>query len=153
MEDLETHLQRQLHWISAADGKATPIFAIDTAMLAVLAALVHDKTSWTIFPAIVGTLAALLLVGSVGALAVAAFPRTTGPKGSLLFFGGICEYDEQNFLTQINQAQPLDLRRDYARQIYRNAQIANIKYWWVKAAMIAMFASVIPWLIAIYLLY
>jgi len=153
MEDLERHLQRQLHWIGAADAKVGPVFAIDTAMLAVLSALIPERQAWSIFPAIVAALSGLLLLGSIIALAVATFPRTKGPKGSVLFFGGISDYDEEEFIRRITMAPTEDMRRDYARQIYRNAQIATAKYRFVKFAMIGTFSAVIPWLLAIYALY
>jgi len=153
MQDLDSHLERQLHWIGAADGKATTIFAIDTAMLAVLAALTPQKDAWTVFPAIVATIAAVLLLTSIGGLAAATFPRVAGPKGSLLFFGGICEYDEEDFVKRLTHPDLSEMTRDYARQVYRNAQIAKTKYWCIKIAMIAIFIAVLPWLLAIYALY
>jgi len=146
-------LSRQLQWIAAADGKVTPVFAIDAAMLGVLAALVPPIGQWSISAAITASLAGVPLVGSIACLALAAFPRLSGPKGSLTFFGGITTLSEGDYLKRMSSGVNQDLIEDIYRQVYRNAEIAAGKYSFIKWAMILMFGSVPFWLIAVWLMY
>ena len=94
IEFLEVNLTRQLAWIAAADSKSTFIFAIDTAMLGVLAAVSPKSASgWAVAPSVFGAFAAVLVLASLLFLSFASFPRTKGPKSSLVFFGGIVQRD------------------------------------------------------------
>src|SRR5439155_4799082 len=98
-------LSRNLSWVAAADSKVTPVLAIDTAMLGVLAAFVPSAASWKAVPAILTAISALLLCGSVVNLIVATFPRLSGPRASLVFFGGISSFERDNYVTQFLSSQ------------------------------------------------
>lgn len=78
-------LERQLHWISAADMKVGVVVAIDTAMLGGLAAAfasTQERTGW----AIAACILALGLAGvGLFCAALAVFPRLDGPPDSMLF--------------------------------------------------------------------
>src|SRR5688572_28892505 len=86
---LETTLNRLLTMIAAAEGRTGLILALDTAMLGVLAALAPRAPAWSVAPAVWSTVAAILLVASLIFLLVSSFPRTSGPRGSRVFFEGI----------------------------------------------------------------
>lgn len=146
-------LERNLAWIAAADSKVTPILAVDTAMLGVLAALVPAAASWRALPAVLAAVSALFLFGSVTSLVVATFPRLAGPKASLVFFGGIAGFEREQYVAQLLSAQNVDVAKDMAQQCHRNAEIAATKYWCVKWAMILLFAALPFWLAGISLLY
>ena len=146
-------LSRQLQWIAAADGKVAPVFAIDAAMLGVLAVLVPPIGQWSISAAIAASLSGIPLVGSVACLALAAFPRLNGPKGSITFFGGITNLSEGDYLKRMSLGINQHLIEDVYRQVYRNAEIAAKKFGFIKWAMILMFGSVPFWLIAVWLMY
>ncbi len=77
-------LSKQLLWISAADSKVAPIFAINAAMLGILASLIPPISKWIIFAAITTTLSIIPLIVSVVFLACVTFPRLSGPKGSYI---------------------------------------------------------------------
>lgn len=146
-------MDRQLVWISAADSKVAPILAISTAMLGVLAALVPDPKNWTILAALTAAGATIALLFALFALFLAAFPRTTGPLGSLIFFGGIVTKGIDKYVEELVAVTDDDLVRDLGQQIHRNAEIANAKYRWVRYAGIALFVSLLPWVLAVYILY
>lgn len=146
-------LDRQLVWISAADAKVGPILAMATAMLGVLAALVPEPTEWTILTALASAAAAVALLFALVALFLAAFPRTTGPLGSIIFFGGIVSKDIKAYEDALLTTADDELIRDLARQIHRNAEIADIKYRWVRRAGVSLFVSLLPWLLAVFTLY
>lgn len=150
---LENTLARLLQWISAADSKTGPVLAIDTAMLGALAALTPQPGKWTVLMALSAALTLTLLGVSIGYLFLAAYPRTKGPEGSLVFFGGIIEQQEEEFIDDILSVDPDRYARDLARQCYRNAEIAAEKFEHVKTATKVCLWAIAPWTLAIWLMY
>ena len=150
---LETTLARLLEWIRSADSKIAPILAIDTSMLAIIAALVPKPTQWTIVSAVIGVIAVVPLLVSLLFLFLAAFPHTKGPKPSIFYFEGIKAQDPDDYLAQVHALTNDQVLSDLAKQCHRNAEIASIKYGHIKTAITAMFISVIPWLVLVFLLY
>ncbi|MBW9263725.1 MAG: hypothetical protein K1564_19360 [Candidatus Thiodiazotropha sp. (ex. Lucinisca nassula)] len=153
IERAEKVLTLQLEWVKTADSKVPPLFAIDIAMLGLLAALVKVLPSWTIPAAIACSIATIPLLLSLFSLALAMFPRLDGPKESKVFFGGITKQSEKNFKENFFSDDGSDYRDDILSQAYRNAEIASKKYSNIKFAFIFTFSSAIPWVIAVYLLY
>lgn len=152
-ELLDSILSRNLEWVAAADSKIAPLLAIDTALLGVLAALVPKSSDWLALPAIAASLCAILLIASLVCLVVANFPRLSGPKGSLIFFGGIAEYDRDTYCKKVSSGFTTELLQDYAYQCHRNAEIAKSKFHLVKWASILLFSSLPFFFVAISLLY
>lgn len=152
-EFVEKALDLQLRWIAAADSRISLLLPLGTAMLTVLAALSPEASDWTVFPGIVATISVILLLGALMCAAVASFPRTEGPKSSLLFFGGIVTKTADKYLKSIAELSTDDIIDDLAHQCHRNAQIAHHKFFWVKAGMISLLSSIAPWLLTIYSLY
>jgi hypothetical protein len=152
-EILEKTLERMLYWIAAADNKVAPVLAIDTAMLGILAAIAPKPGAWTLAAVITTLLALSLLFLSLGFLFYASFPRTHGPKGSLVFFGGITERKRSVFVAEITNVQVHQYCEDLAAQCYRNAEIAGLKYRYLRLAMTMLLAAIIPWMLAVYVLY
>lgn len=153
LERLDGILERQLTWIGAADAKATLVFAVDSGMLAVLASVLPRPGSWSVLTGILACFAAACLIGSVTCVVAANWPRLLGPKGSVVYFGGICSIEEEQYTERIRSVATGDLVEDYARQCHRNATIAHAKYVWVQRASAVMCASLPAWLVAIWLLY
>ncbi|CAA6677071.1 MULTISPECIES: Pycsar system effector family protein [unclassified Lentimonas] len=152
-ELLQEILNRQLNWIAAADSRIGLILPLSTVMLSVLAALSPDADSWTMLSAITSAISAILLFASIICAAIGSFPRTSGPKGSVVYFGGIVTRDNKEYSQAINDLSDEALQEDLANQCHRNAQIAGHKFSWVKRGMIALFASIIPWVFSVYSLY
>ena len=151
---LEKNLARQISWISAADSKISFVFAIDTAMLGLLAAVSPKAaSSWAVAPAIFAAFAALCGLASLAFLSLASFPRTKGPKSSLIFFGGIARRDVDQFRKAACEMSTESHFDDLCVQCHRNAEIAKRKFVWVQRALVALYLSVAPWCLAIYLLY
>lgn len=153
LAELGASLARQLAWIAAADNKIAPVFAIDTAMLGLLAGLLPGASNITTAIAVVCAIAALMLVASVVFLAHAAFPRLDGPKESMVFFGGIAKQSESGFIERAMRGPTPEYLSDLARQIYRNSEIATIKFSSVRTSMILMFATVPFWVVSVFLMY
>ena len=151
---LEANLTRHLHWIGAADSKAAFAFTMDTAMLGVLAAVApQTSAAWSIPPAIAASFAAALLLASLLFVSISAFPRTEGPKGSLIYFGGVSGRDLAKFKGELRALTDDGYLDDLASQCHRNAEIATRKYRWVQRSLLSMYMSVLPWAVALCLLF
>ena len=152
-ELLEKNLARNLAWITAADSRVSPLFAINTAMLGVVAALLPKPALWEKLPLVTAVLTVICLGVSLVCIFLTTIPRTTGPKSSLLFFGGIAQKDAQQYLQAIQAHKDDDYVQDLAFQVHRNAEIAAAKFKWIGCAMRWTLIGVLPWLFTIFLLY
>jgi hypothetical protein len=146
-------LDRNLYWIGAADTKATLLFAIMSAMLAVLVALVPCKNQWTFISTICFSISALILLAGIAFIIFASFPRLKGPRNSLVYFGGIASHDENHYIQKVIVGLTDEFLIDLAKQCHRNAEIAKSKYECIRYANISLFASLVFWLISIAILY
>jgi hypothetical protein len=143
--------ERQLAWIIAADTKIAAVVAIDTALLAGIAAAYSAsseaaRTEWTFAWAILSGTFSLL---SLGCAAIALHPKTTGPISSALFFGRIAELSLPDYRDKLMSTANKDLLEDWANQIHRNAEIAAFKYKWVARCINWSFLAAGPWLISV----
>ena len=150
---LESELTRLLEWVRAAESRLALILPLSTAMLGAIALLAPRISSWPVFSAIVSSFAVFFLVLSIVFAAIASFPRTTGPKGSLIFFGGIAALDLEQFSSATNCLTRDEYVSDLIKQCHRNAQIAQRKYAWVQRSMACLFVSSGPWVISLFELY
>lgn len=151
---LENNLSRQLGWIQATESKISFIFAINTALLGVLAALLPNTSdNWTIWLSIPVVFTSIALLLSILFLSLASFPRTKGPAGSVIYFGGIMEYTPSEFSTKVHAMKDQDYIADLLSQCHRNAEIVQKKYKWIKKAMISLYISILPWVLSLFLLY
>lgn len=150
---LDRILTKNLAWISGADTKGTLLFAVDSAMLAVMAALVPSMNLWRISSAIFSVLALICLGISVLYIIAASFPRLDGPRNSLIYFGGIAAHDEEQYVKKIMDGVTDELLVDFARQCHRNAEIAKIKYDMVRKAIVCTFLALPTWLASVWLMY
>jgi hypothetical protein len=146
-------LARQLGWIAASDTKAGFIFAMSTAMLGLLASAAPPYGSWTALGVCLTTVASLLLLAGVGSVVLTIFPRTKGPKLSVIFFGGIVNTGVDGFRSAIQSLTDETYEEDLTQQCHINATYAARKYFWVKVASVLLAVSVIPWLSAAYTLF
>jgi hypothetical protein len=149
----EAVLQHQLDWIRAVDSKTPVVIGVATAMLAVTGALSPAPANVTWVTGVLMAVGSLPLLGSIAWSAAATFPQTTGPRGSMIFFGGIASLTNTDYAKAVagrSDAQHLD---DLNAQCHRNAQIATAKYRAVRHAMGWLFVSTPLWLAACYFLY
>lgn len=151
---LEATLTRQLHWIDVADSKVTFGFAVNTTMLGVLAAMTPASSAgWSTVPAICASFAIAFELAALLFLSFASFPRTLGPKGSLLFFGGITQRNPDQYKQAVQSLSVKAYTNDLSEQCHRNAEIAAKKFSWVQRALTCVYLSVPPWGLSLWLLY
>ena len=153
VERLQDILDKQLLWISAADSRLALVLPLSTAMLGALAATAPKLTEWTLAGGIPASLAVLFLVLAIAFCSLAAFPRTHGPAGSIIFFEGIASRDLEKYRAQIDTADDAHYANDLIQQCHINAAIASAKFVWVKRSMRCLMLASIPWAIAIYVFY
>lgn len=152
-ELIEKTLSRLLEWIRAADAKIAPILAIDTSMLGVFAAFAATVSDWTTGCTLLAALAVVPLLLSLLFLSLAAFPRTEGPKGSVLYFEGIKSMEVDTYQSELLNLSEDTYLADLANQCHRNAEIASVKFKFVRISMVCLFIAIIPWLVVVYTLY
>ena len=153
IENLQYVLDKQLAWISAADSRLSLVLPLSTAMLGALAVYATGPSSWKLVAGIPAAFAIFFLCLSIIFCACASFPRTTGTKGSLIFFDGITSRDLNQFRSSVKSAQKSDLLDDLVQQCHINAQIASTKFTWVKRGMASMLIAMLPWAFAMYQFY
>ena len=146
-------LDRLLGWVRAAESRLALVLSLSTAMLGVLAALAPTASHWTVGAAVSAAFAAFFLLLSIAFAAFASFPRTTGPKGSLVYFGGISARDLPQYQEAIKSRTPEADLADLLGQCHRNAQIAERKYSWIQRSMACLFIAALPWAVSLFLLY
>ena len=124
-------LDKQLGWIAAADSKVAVIVALDTAVFATLATAYASAKAPIAWASLTSMATGALLVIALAFAAMSLFPRTDGPKQSILFFGPVATESRVDYTAAL-VASPFDkLHEDIAAQIHRNAEIAKVKHRWV----------------------
>lgn len=147
---LENSLERNLSWISKANSIANFQFSLETAMLGALVLIAPFDVPWPLLTITMTIVSFLFLIICIAFGSMVYFPRTEGSDGSLIFFGGISSFDLNDFSEKMKELKTDDYIFDLLHQTHRNAEIANIKYRWVKRGMIMLYVSLIPWLVSIY---
>lgn len=151
---LEENLARQLAWIVAAESKVPFVFTADTVMLGLLATLSPSAACyWSTGPAILASIAAALGLASLVCLSLASFPKTRGSKNSIIYFGGIAKRNATQYEEAVRNTSSESYLKDLSSQCHRNAEIASLKYKWIKRALVALYLAVGPWALTLYLLY
>ncbi len=153
-EHLEQVLEKQLSWIQSADAKAAIVLPISIAMTGTVAALAPKiMCSWEMISIFSIAVTFLLLVFSIIFLGLSTFPRTSGPKNSLIYFGGISRNSLEEFKSKALKLTSSAYTEDLINQIHRNAQIASIKHTAIKRSIICLYLVIIPWAYTVYILY
>lgn len=144
-------LERNLHWIAAAEVKTAVIVALDTAMLGALATAfsavsVGERIVWA---NVFSVIAAVCLLSALFCTAMSVLPRTDGPPSSFVFFGKIVKRAAADYADAFTRADTSSFLQDLLDQIHRNAEIACDKFRWVRNAMVWSFVALPPWVAAI----
>ena len=153
-EHLEKILDRQLSWIQSADSKAAIVLPMSIAMIGSIAALApKELCAWDSFSITLSAITSFFLLLSVVFLGLSTFPKTTGPEGSMIFFGGIASRSLEDYKEQSLKITSSTYTIDLINQIHRNAQIAGEKHMTIKRSIICLYIVIIPWALTVYTLY
>lgn len=149
----EACLARHLAWIGAADAKAGFIFAASTAMLGLLAAAAPKYGSWSALGVALAILSVSFLMISLVGVSAAVFPRSSGPKLSVIFFGGVAGRPIDEYRKDLIALDEEAYLEDLIEQCHINAEIASTKYAWVKRSSVALYVALPLWVAAAYILF
>jgi hypothetical protein len=142
-------LDRNLHWIGAAEVKTGVIVALNTAMLGGLAAAFSSDPQRSVAANLLAYSSAALLLIALFCAAMSVLPRTEGPATSFVFFGKIAKSSRSDYVDSFMRADKAAFLDDCLAQIHRNAEVACDKFRWVRNAMLWSFVAVLPWMGAI----
>jgi hypothetical protein len=146
----ESTLARLLEWIRAVDTKTPVVMAIATGMLGVVAALTPEPKELTAGIVTWMLIGVSPLLVTLALCALATFPQTTGPPGSLVYFGGIATRSLSEYVAAIRSRSKTAHLEDLLHQCHRNAEIAATKYRNVRRALFWLVAAIPAWLGTIY---
>jgi len=149
LEAASTQLDRVLGFFPRVETKISALFAVDVAMLALLAlnASANDLSVW--YLALLFGLSTLALVASIWFLYEASFPQLKGGDSSLVYFKEIARRTEANFIKEMRAADLKAYVDDLLGQVWRNSEILNAKFHGVRWAFICTAAAVPVWFVAL----
>ena len=145
-------LERQLTWIAAADAKVGVVVTLHVAMLGGLGAAYTAATAKSAWVNGMAGMYALLGLASLVCAAMALWPRTDGPKSSMVYFGCIAKGRCEDYFEAFEKKSDVDFLKDLADQVHRNAEIAQKKISFVGTAMKVAFGGALFWVVAVALL-
>lgn len=145
-------LERQLTWIAAADAKVGVVITLHVAMLGGLGAAYTAAAAKS--PWVNGMAAAYAILSLVSLIcaAMAIWPRTDGPKNSMIYFGCIVQGHSKDYVDDFKNKSDDFFLVDLTEQVHRNAQIAAKKISFVSTAMKVAFTGSLFWAVAVALL-
>lgn len=138
-------LNRVLGFFGRVESKASALFAINSALLAILCLNLSRNDIHIWYLAASAILAVCLILISHYFLYRCAFPSLKGGNNSLIYFREIANRTEAKFIDEFVSAGEDELTRDILGQVWRNAEILKIKFNSVKVAFILTAISLLPW--------
>jgi|ERR1700734_2149344 len=144
-------LDRVLGFFPRVDAKASVVLAVNTGMLAFLAAKVPplDMLAWWEIAAPILTI--LLLGISLWHLYKVSFPNLAGGHMSLVYFSEIALRTEAKFIEEFKKQSESDLANEFLAQVWRNSQILKEKFHSQKLAFVFLATAIPPWVISLVL--
>jgi hypothetical protein len=145
----ERQLDRIQSFFPRIDTRASALFAIAAGELAIAAVNVQldDFKLW--YVAIPAGLLSLLIIAVFVCLYLCAYPSLEGGNNSLIYFREISKLTETEYVRRYTSYVHSDRLNDLTGQIWRNAQIASLKYRYLKWATILLMASIVPWVVTL----
>jgi hypothetical protein len=149
LDTASEQLDRVLGFFPRVETKISALFAVDVAMLALLAinAISDDFSVW--YLALFFGLAVVGLGASICCLYHASFPQLKGGNNSLVYFREIARRTEADYIKSVRAVEIDAYAEDVLGQVWRNAEILTAKYHGVKLAFICTALSVPVWFLAL----
>jgi len=150
----ETTLGRLVATGTIADSRGGLVISSNVGMLGALVASFSVTTPQATGPWL-WLMTGLTLAGCVASLAMAAmaaFPRPGKRHDSLIFFGSIAEMPGDAYFDRLRSVSQIDFARDLADQCHRVAELAALKFRWVRRALAMMIVAALPWLVCLAML-
>jgi hypothetical protein len=132
------------------DGKISTLLAIETGMLAAMAAGVPGWPTLCGFSIATASITVLIIGVSFWFLYRGAFPRLKGGgETSLIYFRTIAKRTENQFMRDYKEQSHDSLADDVLGQVWRNSEILCAKYASLKWAFVTLGCAIVPWLITL----
>jgi hypothetical protein len=138
-----------LSFLPRVESKASVVLAIDTAMVAFLAANAPPFKSFSICLWVSSGLTVALVATSIVMLYRCSFPNLKGGHSSLVYFREIAKRTEHRFVKEFAEQTSQDYANDLLTQAHRNSEILSIKFNALKWAFALMALGIIPWIISL----
>ena len=142
-------LNRVLAFFPRVDAKMSVVLAVDTGMLAFLAAKIPSLTSLLPWEIAVALLPVALICGSLWHLYKGAFPSLEGGALSLIYFREIAKRTEAKFIDEFIKQSEEEYLKDMLGQVWRNSEILKEKFDHLKYAFILLALAILPWVVAL----
>jgi len=129
--------------IELADTKASILTAASAGLAGLLLLqpipTCNDGARYALLVAVVlALLSTLACLGTV-------FPRTaTEAHGSLLYYRAIRRFAESDYFARVSELTKADAERELAKETWELARTQELKYMWLKCALILFGSSVTP---------
>jgi Pycsar effector protein len=140
-----------LSFFSRVDAKMSVVLAVDTGMLAALAADSPPIKNLSWLMIIVAAITILLLGASIVFLYRGAFPSLKGGNASLIYFREIASRTEHKFIEEFTAQSDEQHVNDLLGQVWRNSEILKMKFDSLKIAFTLLAFAIIPWLVCLVL--
>jgi len=150
IQQADASLQRKLNWIARHDTRIAFVAGISIAMLGVLARASGSITKWDYNLYLIFGLAAILQFASLILIYYSQYPKTESRNSSLAFFGTIALLKLDEFQKRFKERTDDEYLNDLLCQIHINAEILSKKFHYLKSSLLLVAASIIPWLMALY---
>lgn len=141
-------LERQLHWIGAADVKAGGMIGAYMALAAIAATLL-DSANPTAAAKLLFLFAAIAMIPALGCAVTVFFPRDASKRRSSIFFREIEALDIERFMDAARRQTASQVIDDLLGQIHINARIAASKHDFAKHSIKFGAVSLAIWIGAV----
>ncbi|MEQ1695746.1 MAG: Pycsar system effector family protein [Hyphomicrobiaceae bacterium] len=142
-------LDRLLAFSPRVETKIAAVFAVDVAMLALLAMNANATDVKQAHLVALDTIVVIALAASIWFLCRATFPQLEGGGSSLVYFREIAGRTEVNFIKEMRDVDADQYTDDLLRQVWRNAEILTTKFEGMRNAFICTTLAVPFWFTAL----
>lgn len=149
IESAEKNLERILSFFERVESRSSVIFAINTAMLAFLAANCPSLKTFTEWYMYIVILPLILIAISFWNLYKCNFPKLKGGPSSLLYFREICRRTKSNYISEFKNLSDTNYLQDLLTQAWRNSEILSEKFSHLKYAYQSLALAIAPWVISL----
>ncbi len=149
LEVAERQLALVQSFMPRIDAKVSALFAIASAQIAVAAInlTATDLPKWYVTIPLAVFLITIAITFTN--LYRCAYPHLDGGHASLVYFAEIAKRRESDFIQQYTSISVADLTNDICGQIWRNSEIATLKFGYLKCATKFAMISLVPWSITL----
>lgn len=159
-EELEKSLLRVHEWIKSVDQKISIALVLEAGILVILlkptySFLMRIQPSQGLYITVLLVTALVLFGMAIIKAIVALAPRLRPPKdtSSILYFGSIAELDLKSFSKKVKKLKSTEYSDDLIHQIHVSSAIARKKHTALADSLYLMVFSLIPWTIALLLMW